>query len=71
MCCSFAGQQLRETASRVWGDTPKRLRSSGRRVPAKLFAVEIDDKAGLATRVGMLRLGGVLEPVEPAFWAAQ
>lgn len=39
--------------------------------PATLsgLAVEIDDKTGLAVNVGPLRLGGVLEPVEPAFWA--
>ncbi|MEQ1712877.1 MAG: TIGR00282 family metallophosphoesterase [Hyphomicrobium sp.] len=34
------------------------------------LAVEIDDKTGLATAVGALRLGGVLKPLEPAFWAA-
>ncbi len=34
------------------------------------LAVEIDDKTGLATDVGALRLGGVLKPLEPAFWAA-
>jgi metallophosphoesterase (TIGR00282 family) len=34
------------------------------------FAVEIDDKTGLAQKVGSLRVGGVLEPVEPAFWRA-
>ncbi len=32
------------------------------------LAVEIDDKTGLASHVGVLRLGGVLSPAEPAFW---
>jgi metallophosphoesterase (TIGR00282 family) len=31
-------------------------------------AVETDDSTGLATRVGGLRLGGVLAPTEPQFW---
>ncbi|MGH6814842.1 MAG: TIGR00282 family metallophosphoesterase [Hyphomicrobiaceae bacterium] len=33
------------------------------------LAVEIDDATGLATRVGALRLGGVLAPAEPLFWS--
>lgn len=32
------------------------------------FAIEIDDATGLARRVGVLRLGGVLAPAEPLFW---
>ena len=38
--------------------------------PATLcgFAVETDDRTGLATRVGAVRLGGNLEPCQPAFW---
>jgi metallophosphoesterase (TIGR00282 family) len=32
-------------------------------------AVEIDDSTGLATNVAGLRLGGVLTPNEPRFWA--
>lgn len=32
------------------------------------FAVEIDDKTGLATRAKGLRLGGVLSTQEPEFW---
>nr|PZN87249.1 MAG: TIGR00282 family metallophosphoesterase [Pseudomonadota bacterium] len=35
------------------------------------FAVEIDDASGLATRVGLLRLGGVLTPTEPLFWVEE
>jgi metallophosphoesterase (TIGR00282 family) len=39
--------------------------------PATLcgVAVETDDKTGLATKVGALRLGGLLEEAKPAFWA--
>lgn len=38
--------------------------------PATLcaVAVETDDGTGLATRVAAVRLGGRLEPCEPAFW---
>jgi metallophosphoesterase (TIGR00282 family) len=38
--------------------------------PATLcgLAVETDDKSGLATKVGPVRLGGVLEEARPAFW---
>jgi 2',3'-cyclic-nucleotide 2'-phosphodiesterase len=32
------------------------------------LAVEIDDKTGLAIQCGALRMGGVLKPIEPAFW---
>jgi 2',3'-cyclic-nucleotide 2'-phosphodiesterase len=39
--------------------------------PATLcaVAVETDAASGLATRVGAVRLGGVLEQAKPAFWA--
>ena len=38
--------------------------------PATLcaLAVETDDTTGLATRVGAVRLGGVLEEARPTFW---
>jgi hypothetical protein len=38
--------------------------------PATLcgIAVETDDKTGLATRTGAVRLGGILEEARPAFW---
>ncbi len=38
--------------------------------PATLsaLAVETDDATGLATRVGPVRLGGVLEEAKPSFW---
>jgi calcineurin-like phosphoesterase len=38
--------------------------------PATLcaIAVETDDKTGLATRVGGVRLGGVLQEARPSFW---
>ncbi len=39
--------------------------------PATLcgLAIETDDKTGLATKVGAVRLGGSLEEARPAFWA--
>jgi 2',3'-cyclic-nucleotide 2'-phosphodiesterase len=38
--------------------------------PATLcgLAVETDDKSGLATKVGAVRLGGILEQAQPDFW---
>ena len=38
--------------------------------PATLcgIAVETDDKTGLATKVGAVRLGGILEEARPHFW---
>ena len=38
--------------------------------PATLsaLAVETDDKSGLATKVGAVRLGGALEQARPTFW---
>ena len=38
--------------------------------PATLsgLAVETDDATGLATRVGPVRLGGILEQAKPTFW---
>ena len=38
--------------------------------PATLsgFAVEIDDRTGLAKAAGMVRLGGILGSTEPRFW---
>jgi len=49
--------------------------SSGRFVPGEGagtlsgVAVETDDSTGLATRVGPVRIGPILEPVVPTFWA--
>ncbi|MCZ7659533.1 MAG: TIGR00282 family metallophosphoesterase [Xanthobacteraceae bacterium] len=51
-----------------------------RRIPAAKFepalgpatlcgvAVELDDRTGLASRVGAVRIGGRLEPAQPDFW---
>lgn len=38
--------------------------------PATLcgLAVETDDRTGLATKVGAVRVGGILEQARPAFW---
>jgi calcineurin-like phosphoesterase len=39
--------------------------------PATLcaIAIETNDATGLATRVSPVRLGGVLEEVQPVFWS--
>ena len=61
-------------------DKDEPLRRFLRRIPQSKFeaangpatlsalAVETDDATGLATRVGPVRLGGVLEEARPAFW---
>lgn len=35
------------------------------------LAIEIDDRTGLAVRIGALRLGGVLASTEPLFWVEE
>ena len=53
------------------GLTPKiRFEPADGRAPLCGLAVEIDDATGLAVRTAALRLGGVLSPVELAFWRA-
>ncbi len=61
-----AEEPLRRFLQKVPGE-----RFSAATGPATLsgLAVEIDDDSGLATAVAPLRLGGVLEPVTPGFWA--
>ena len=61
-------------------DKDEPLRRFLRRIPQSKFeaangpatlsalAVETDDATGLATRVGPVRLGGVLEEAKPSFW---
>ncbi len=67
---SVLGMDIEEPINRFLTRIPKN-RFEPAEGPATLsgLAVEIDDKTGLATKVGPLRLGGVLEPVTPAFWA--
>lgn len=67
---SVLGMDTEEPINRFLTRIPKN-RFEPAEGPATLsgLAVDIDDKTGLATKVGPLRLGGVLEPVEPAFWA--
>lgn len=67
---SVLGMDTEEPINRFITRIPKN-RFEPAEGPATLsgLAVEIDDKTGLATKVGPIRLGGVLEPVTPAFWA--
>lgn len=67
---SVLGMDTEEPINRFLTRIPKN-RFEPAEGPATLsgLAVEIDDKTGLAVHVSPLRLGGVLEPVEPAFWA--
>lgn len=67
---SVLGMDTEEPINRFITRIPKN-RFEPAEGPATLsgLAVEIDDKTGLATKAGPIRLGGVLEPVTPAFWA--
>jgi metallophosphoesterase (TIGR00282 family) len=66
---SIIGMDREEPMSRFL----RRL-SNARMVPATGeatvcgVAVETDDQTGLATRIGLIRVGGCLEPALPAFW---
>lgn len=67
---SVLGMDHEEPLSRFLTKIP-RTRYEPSVGPATLsgFAVEIDDKTGLATNASALRLGPHLEPAEPAFWS--
>ena len=67
---SVLGMDHEEPLSRFLTKIP-RTRYEPSVGPATLsgFAVEIDDKTGLATHASALRLGPHLEPAEPAFWS--
>lgn len=66
---SVLGMDLVEPLNRFLTKIP-RGRFEPAMGPATLsgLAVDIDDSTGLAKRVGVLRLGGVLTPTEPLFW---
>lgn len=67
---SVLGMDVEEPINRFLTKIP-RQRFEPAHGPGTLsgLAVEIDDKTGLASRCGALRLGPNLEPAEPAFWA--
>ena len=74
MCGDYAsvlGMEADEPLNRFLTRVPK-----GRFEPASGpptlsgFAVDIDDKTGLATAAKAVRLGGVLAPSEPQFWVS-
>ncbi len=44
------------------------VRSGERPGDLAAFAVETDDKTGMALKVGAVRLGGLLEEARPSFW---
>lgn len=66
---SVVGMDKREPVQRFLSRIP-----SERFTPAKGeaticgAAIEIDDKTGLATQFGPIRLGGSLQPITPEFW---
>lgn len=67
---SVLGMDIEEPINRFISKIP-RGRFEPAMGPATLsgLAVEIDDATGLAVRLKAVRLGGVLQPSEPHFWA--
>ncbi len=66
---SVLGMETDEPVNRFVTRIPRgRFEPAGGPATISGLAVEIDDKTGLASHVGVLRLGGVLSPAEPAFW---
>jgi 2',3'-cyclic-nucleotide 2'-phosphodiesterase len=67
---SILGMDVEEPINRFLTKIP-RQRFEPAHGPGTLsgLAVEIDDKTGLASCCGALRLGPNLEPAEPTFWA--
>ncbi len=68
---SVLGMDIEEPITRFLTKIP-RGRFEPSQGPATIsgFAVEIDDATGLATQCGGLRIGGVLKPMLPEFWAS-
>lgn len=67
---SILGMDVEEPINRFLTRIP-RGRFEPAEGPATLsgFAIEVDDSTGLAVAAAPLRIGGVLRPTEPAFWA--
>lgn len=72
MCGSFdsvIGMEADEPVSRFLSKIPTgRFKAASGPATVCGFAVETDDKTGLAVHAGMVRLGGILGSTEPAFW---
>ncbi len=66
---SVLGMDRAEPISRfVRRINSQRLQPSAGEGTACGIAVEIDDQTGLAARIGLIRMGGALEPQMPDFW---
>ena len=66
---SVLGMDIEEPVNRFLTRIPRgRFEPSLGVATVSGLAVEIDDKTGLATKCGALRMGGVLKPAVPDFW---
>ena len=66
---SIIGMDSEEPLSRFLSKIPSgRFKAATGPATLSGFAVEIDDRTGLATAAGAVRLGGILESTEPSFW---
>ncbi|PPD28433.1 MAG: TIGR00282 family metallophosphoesterase [Hyphomicrobium sp.] len=66
---SVLGMEIEEPVNRFVTRIPRgRFEPAGGPATISGLAVEIDDTTGLAAKVGVVRLGGVLAPAEPTFW---
>ncbi len=69
---SVLGMDIDEPVNRFLTRIPRgRFEPSLGAATVSGLAVEIDDKTGLAVNCGALRLGGVLKPAVPEFWAGR
>jgi metallophosphoesterase (TIGR00282 family) len=69
---SVLGMDIQEPINRFLTRIPRERFEPAMGVPTLSgLAVEIDDETGLARRTQALRLGGVLSPAEPFFWAEE
>lgn len=67
---SVLGMETEEPINRFVTKIPRgRFEPAGGQATLSGLAVEIDDKTGLAVKLKAVRLGGVLTPSEPDFWA--
>lgn len=69
---SVLGMETEEPITRFVTKIPRgRFEPAGGPATLSGLAVEIDDQTGLATRLGLLRQGGVLSQSEVGFWLAE
>jgi len=68
---SILGMDIEEPLTRFITKIPRgRFEPSDGPPTLSGFAVEIDDRTGLASKISPVRRGGVLNPVEPTFWSS-